>query len=188
MKKVLFLLFTSVVIAFSAHAKTIDTSNLTAEQIATVQAQVAEMSKSSPQGASAAVRKEAEAWGELGSNMGKAMVGAAREVGVAANEFAATDLGKVTVAIIAYKLIGEEAMGVIVGMLVFVVGVGIALWILLTNRFHTIQYETKPILWGMLNKRYVVSSTISDDNASAKLVGIGVTMLITLVVSLMTIF
>lgn len=187
MKKVL-LFLTSVVIAFSAHANGIDTSKLTAEQIATVQAQVAEMSKSSPQGTSAAVRKEAEAWGELGSNVGKAMVGAAREVGVAANEFAATGLGKVTVAIIAYKLIGEEAMGVIVGMLVFVVGTGIALWILLTNHFHTIEYETKPILWGMMNKRYVVKSAISDDSAAAKLVGVGIAMLVTLVVTLTTIF
>ncbi|KAI9549461.1 hypothetical protein GHT06_001861 [Daphnia sinensis] len=91
MKKVL----ASLALLFATSAfsttSTVDVRNLTPEQVAQVQKQVSELS-STPVNVSASVRKEAEAWGELGANMGKAMVGAAKEVGVASNEFAQTGL------------------------------------------------------------------------------------------------
>ena len=48
-----------------------------------------------------------------------ALIGAAREVGMAANEFASTDLGKVVTFVVVYKIIGESLVGVGFGLIVF---------------------------------------------------------------------
>lgn len=50
------------------------------------------------------VRDEVQAWTDLGQNIGRATVGAAKEVGMAANEFSQTPLGIVTTSIVVYKL------------------------------------------------------------------------------------
>ena len=88
------LMFVSIS-AYAAQSASVDVSKLSAEQQAQIAKQVTELS-TAPTNISATVRKEAEAWGDLGSNMGRAMVGAAKEVGVAANEFRQTSASVVT--------------------------------------------------------------------------------------------
>ncbi len=92
MKKILMILAVALA-CVTASAQTIDTSGLSKQQMMELATKAAEMK--SPSNMSAEVRREAAAWGELGANMGKAVVGAAREVGVAANDFAQTPLGVV---------------------------------------------------------------------------------------------
>lgn len=73
-----------------------DTSGLTEQQKAELAVQVAKLKteKLQPENISEKVRTEAQAWGDLGANMGKALVGGAKEIGVAANEFAETPSAK----------------------------------------------------------------------------------------------
>lgn len=173
--------------AFAATQNSVDVSKLTPEQVAQINKQVSEMA-STPTNVSATVRKEAEAWGELGANMGKAMVGAAREVGVASNEFANTSLGKIVVAIVAYKVVGKDILGVIVGSFIIVLGYSICIWILISRRWSEVKYEYSPALWGLYNRRTVVSSKTDGEVVAGKLIGAGILALASTVVGLNTIF
>lgn len=174
--------------AFAGTKQTsVDVSKLTPEQIAQINSQVSEMTKD-PVNVSATVRKEAEAWGELGANMGKAMVGAAREVGVASNEFANTSLGKVVVGIVAYKVVGKDILGVIFGAMILVCGYILSVWILTTRRWSDVQYEYAPVLWGMYNKKRVLKSHTDSDIVTGKIISAGFLILMTTLVGLKTIF
>ncbi len=172
---------------FAANSNTIDLSKLTPEQVAQINKQVAEMA-STPTNVSATVRKEAEAWGELGSNMGKAMVGAAKEVGVAANEFSQTSLGKIVVFLAAYKIVGQDVLGVFFGTLILVFGYSLAMWVFTTKRWSKVSYEYEPVLWGMYKKARIVSITTENETVTTKaIVGGGLLVLSTLI-GLNTIF
>lgn len=166
-----------------SQAQTLDTSKLTPEQVRQLQAQVEKM-QGQPSNISASVRKEAEAWGELGSNMGKAMVSAAREIGVASNEFASTPLGKIVVAIVAYKIVGQDILGLVMGAVTFVFGYSIALFFLLTRRWNdNVKYEVYPVLKGLFHRRRLVDGGETTEGiyiikfAGAAVVGIATTVL-----------
>lgn len=62
-----------------------------------------------PPKAEAAVDVAAK-WAELGKSIGVGMVSAAKEIGVAANQFIQTDVGKITAAVIIWKFMGEDAI------------------------------------------------------------------------------
>ncbi len=155
-------------IATSATAATkqssVDVSSLTTEQIAQINQKVSEM-KQDPKNISASVRKEAEAWGELGANMGKAMVGAAREVGVAANEFSSTSLGQIVVGIVTYKVVGQEILGVLFGPLTLLVGWSLAIWFFTTQKFSQVKYEYEPILFGLFKRKRIKEIECNTDAA-----------------------
>lgn len=182
--------FASVAFAGTAsqNGAYIDTSKLSKAQVAELAAQAEKMASPDPQTVSASVRKEAEAWGELGANMGKAMVGAAREVGVASNEFAQTSLGKVVVGIVAYKVVGKDLLGVVFGSLILVVGYSLAIWMLTTRRWSDVQYEYEPVLWGMYKRQRVVKCHSDSDVIASKVLGGGALILMTTLVGLKTIF
>ena len=120
--------------------------------------------------------------------MGKAMVGAAREVGVAANEFGQTSLGKVVVGIVTYKVVGRDILGVIFGSVILVFGYGLALWLFITKRWSDVQYEYEPVLWGMYKRQRVIKSHTDNDVVTTKVLAGGVLLLLTTVVGLNTIF
>lgn len=166
----------------------IDTSKLSKAQIAELAAKAEEMGATTPVNVSATVRQEAEAWGTLGANMGKAMVGAAREVGVASNEFANTSLGKVVVGIVAYKVVGKDILGVIFGSMILVIGYSLAIWMMTTRRWSDVTYEYEPVLWGMYKRQRVVKSHTDSDVVTSKVLGGGVLILLTTLVGLKTIF
>ncbi len=172
---------------FAATQTTVDVSKLTAEQKAQINKQVAELA-AEPTNVSATVRKEAEAWSELGANMGKAMVGAAREVGVAANEFSQTDLGKIVVAMVAFKIAGRDILGIVVGSLILVFGYGLALWLAVTARWSTVKYEYEPILWGMIKKQRILSISTEEDVVTMKMIGCAILLALTTIVGLNVIF
>ena len=173
---------------FAASPNTsVDLSKLTPEQRQIITQQVNDLS-ATPTNISANVRKEAEAWGDLGANMGKAMVGAAREVGVAANEFSQTSLGKVVVFIVGYKIIGHDVLGVLFGSLILVFGYALAIWILVTRRWSTVKYEYEPVLWGLYKKARVVESSTDSDTVASKFFVCCVVLTLSTVIGLYTIF
>lgn len=190
MKKVIAIL--ALCFATSAFAGTasgvIDTSKLSKAQIAELAAKAEEMGATTPVNVSATVRQEAEAWGTLGANMGKAMVGAAREVGVASNEFASTSLGKVVVGIVAYKVVGKDILGVIFGSMILVIGYSLAIWLFTTRRWSDVSYEYEPVLWGMYKRQRVVKSHTDSDVVTGKIISGLVLLAVTTVVGLNTIF
>lgn len=173
--------------AAQAGVQGVNTNGLSSDQIAQLNQQAQSM-KNDPTVVSSKVRQEAEAWSELGANMGKAMVGAAREVGVAANEFAVTPLGTVVVGITAYKIVGRDLLGVIIGTLIIVFGYSIAFWMFLTRRWSNIQYEYKPILWGAFERRKIAKISSDEDTTQVRVVTGALILLISTVIGLVVIF
>ncbi len=173
--------------AFAAPQNSVDVSKLTPEQVQRINQQVTEMSNN-PMNVSATVRKEAEAWGDLGSNMGKAMVSAAREVGVASNEFASTSLGKIVVGIVTYKIVGREILGVLVGSITLLFGWSVAIWLLTTRRFADIKYEYEPVLKGLFKRKRIVSIEQSSNTILNKMLGAAGVALLSSITGLNLIF
>lgn len=169
-----------------ALGQTIDARGLTKEQQAELTAQAAKMK--SPEGISAAARKEVGAWADLGTNIGTAMVSAAKEVGVAANEFSQTGLGRIVTGIVVYKIMGRDILGVAVGSFVILFGFTIATWLLFTRRFGEVKYEYKPMLWGLWQRRVITEYKIDNDNTVGKFIFGGAVLGISLVVGLNCIF
>lgn len=174
MKKFLIGAVLSVAAVF-ASAQTIDTSRLTKEQVAQLQAQAAEM-QSNPGQTAVIVRQEAEAWADLGGKVGMAMVSAAKEVGMAANEFASTELGTVVTAIVVYKIIGTEIMSLFGGFVILLVGVPVSLWVLMKKSTwaYEIDYEYQKYLGGFWNRRVIKHMSMSDEGSAFRwIIGVG---------------
>ena len=109
------------------------------------------------------VREEAAKWGELGTNMGRAAVGAAKEIGMAANEFVSTPLGKVTMGIVIYKVIGKD-------IIKFVMGLGILIFFFTTGHYFlrmkrytgNVEYATVPTFFKLRTKQVVVKGQTDE--------------------------
>lgn len=89
-----------------------------------------------------AVNPEAvDEWVELGGKVGKMLGGTAKELGIAANEFATSPLGFVTMALIVWNYAGEQLYEFIIGSLWFLFLIPI--WLLLFFRIahRTLRYE-----------------------------------------------
>lgn len=63
-----------------------------------------------------------ERWAELGSKVGVGLASTAKELGVAASDFASTTTGKVITAVIVWHYIGGAIMHLFAGIMVFVFG------------------------------------------------------------------
>lgn len=114
-------------------AADIDTSGLSAEQKAQIALQVEQM-KSGPPSA-----ETAQQWADWGTNMGKAISSTAKELGVAVDDFSRTPVGKITMAVIVYKVIGKEVLRFVAGAVLFFFT--IIIWArYLRKPFQTIEY------------------------------------------------
>lgn len=152
-----FVLLCSFAISLSVNAQTINTENLSSQQINQL-AEVAANMRKDPAKISEKVRDEVQAWTDLGQNIGRATVGAAKEVGMATNEFAQTPLGIITTSIVVYKLIGEDILSLIFGSLLILFGSTLGIYA--SRQGYNRTYEYKPIIFGMFNYKMIKSETI----------------------------
>lgn len=114
------------------------------------------------------VREEAAKWGELGTNMGRAAVGAAKEIGMAANEFVSTPLGKVTMGIVIYKVIGKDIIKFIMGFSILVFFFTTGHYFLRMKRYSgTVEYATVPTFFKLRTKQVVVKGQTNEQWAAA---------------------
>lgn len=165
MKKLIVALLVVMSTSAMAQRESIDLRGLTSEQKEKLALIRAEMQ--SPVSASERLREEANKWGKLGENVGKATVAAAKEVGVAANEFVSTPLGKIVTGIVIYKVIGTEALKIIVGAFIMFFFFSIGLWFIF-RRPVNVTYENVPVLYGMWNRRLVKSQKAADELGEAR--------------------
>ena len=66
-----------------------------------------------------------EKWVKIGSNIGQGLAGAAKEVGVAVNDFATTPVGQLTMMLIVWHMIGAQLIHVFGGIMIWIVGIAI---------------------------------------------------------------
>jgi len=187
------LALTLITPAYATDAQTIDSidvRNLSTEQKAELVAQAAKLQEQAKTQAniSETVRNEAYAWGEIGANMGKAAVSAAKELGVAANEFVQTPMGKITMALVIYKVAGEDILGVIIGVGVIVFFFSLALYFVLKNKYSSAEYEYVDGIFGKNSRRVLKSYRIDDDQLEAYYICAAICGAVGLVVGLATIF
>lgn len=102
-----FMLFLAIIFTVPAYANVPDVSNLTSEQVIQLKAQLdakdqIENSKSLP--------SQLNEWASLGKNIGQGLVGAAKEMGVAANDFANTTLGQTVIVMLVWKFFGKSVI------------------------------------------------------------------------------
>jgi hypothetical protein len=61
-------------------------------------------------------------WVNVGTNIGKGLAGAAKEVGVAVNDFAKTDVGQLTMYLIVWNIMGSAIVHIIGGLMIWFIG------------------------------------------------------------------
>ena len=149
----------------ASNVTSIDISKLTPEQKAQMLTYAAQLenAKQTPVDMSEKARTEISKWSELGVGMGKAAVSAAKELGVAANEFVETPLGKITMGIVVYKVMGKEIIKMMVASSVFVIFLALTL-VLLFRKKGDVKIEYHPRLWGLWHRKVVTEVEEADSD------------------------
>ena len=154
--------------AFAGERVSIDTSKLTAEQKEQLGKMVVQDSPKTD-GELDMLEKAARFGQIIGSGIGAA----ARELGIAVNEFSQTTPGRVAMLILVWKYMGDAILGVMVGIPVLVLGMWVG-WKMVhrgRQRNYTREYVYVPVLWGLFNRRKLAKevynrnseSSVSDD-------------------------
>ena len=91
--------------------------SLTKEQESTLAAQAAKMVADNASGANdVSNAKKVKEWVDIGTEIGAGIASTARELGVAANDFVKTPVGKMTAAIIVWHFLGSSIIHIMFGM------------------------------------------------------------------------
>lgn len=119
------------VVSLAQQSAKIDTSGLTEEQKAQLILQIEKMKKESSAGTLTENLNNPERvndYVKLGKNIALAVTTVAKELGVAADQFLASTTGKITLALIAWYVVGDDIIGIIGGTVAWIVIANIILW------------------------------------------------------------
>lgn len=112
-------------------------------------------------GDAATTVNKVSAWVQIGSDVGKGLAGAAKELGVAANEFANTSVGKLTVALIVWHFMGNMVLHVFGGIIVVILGVAFIRMYRSSCRNVAIEYEGST-WWGAAKAKKITYGKMED--------------------------
>lgn len=125
-------------------------------------------------------------WITLGTNIGQGLAGAAKELGVAVNEFSQTSVGKLTVALIVWHMLGEQIVHVFSAIMIWVVGFTVLRYIFIKVYPVEVTYDAeKKNIFGNPVVKTVHHPDISGDVlggfifAAAVVLAVGAILLIT---------
>lgn len=174
-------------VASLAATAQIDTSKLTAAQYDELVKHAKAMEAKTPVSISEATRLELTEWGKMGQGLSAALVAAAKDLGIATNEFAQTPIGKVTTVIVVYKMIGEDIINLLFAMLVGIIGYGASMYLLFNAKDRVYEYVDTPVFWGMYIRKAkrIVSSKVGSDGNSIAITGMVVMVCTTVLVGVM---
>jgi hypothetical protein len=179
MKKLLTGLLAMLVLASAgAFAQTtVSVEGLSESQVKAIQAKVEEVKKE--QRAAIPELSMMDKAVELGRVIGSGLVATARELGIAANDFAKSDLGRVVMYILIWKYLGQDILGIVFGIPFMIAGVMIGLRMIRSARWETTarEYATTNVLWGLFTLKRLVKSeqtkrdTLSDTDTGQMVMG-----------------
>jgi hypothetical protein len=184
----------SATISYPAYAyDSVDTSGLTSDQVNTLKAQALELKAQALKQIRASgstvlpSAEEINKYAELDTNIGVGLANAAKQMGVAANEFAGTTIGKIAFFIIGYKLIGSSLVHLSFGFLWFLVG--IPLWMHYFKRICLYEkivdkFDEK----GKRVSREITGFSLNDGDAAGYRIVMFIFLAIVVIVGLITIF
>ena len=119
-----------------------------------------------------------EKWVKIGSNIGQGLAGAAKEVGVAVNDFATTPVGQLTMLLIIWHMIGAQLIHVFGGILIWIVGIAIIRHMVARAYPSKITYSKEVKNWfGNYAIEKVEPIAIDDGNAAGWLVAYGIVLI-----------
>lgn len=87
--------------------------------------------------------EKVDQWLNIGERIGKMIGGAAKEIGVAVNEFVKTPVGLTAMALIVWHYMGGVIIHFVGGLLVLSVGLGFVVYFARRYRGETIEYDTE---------------------------------------------
>lgn len=151
--------------AFAGERVSIDTSKLTAEQKEQLGKMVVQDSPKTD-GELDMLEKAARFGQIIGSGIGAA----ARELGIAVNEFSQTTPGRVAMLILVWKYMGDAILGVMVGIPVLVLGMWVG-WKMVhrgRQRNYIREYVYVPVLWGLFNRRKLAKEVYNRNSESSE--------------------
>jgi hypothetical protein len=99
-------------------------------------------------------------WAEVGKAVGVAIGATAKELNLEVNNFAQTPVGRLTMALVIWKVLGGTILGMILGLLLLSIGI---YWVskLYDERFLYV-YEQHPIFFGLINRTIVKEKNLKD--------------------------
>jgi len=83
----------------------------------------------------------------IGTQIGAGLAGAAKELGVAVNDFVKTPVGQLASVVIVWKLVGHDFMHIIGGLLVWIVGFTVLRVLFKRAMIATITYSKDKTTW-----------------------------------------
>ena len=119
-----------------------------------------------------------EKWVKIGSNIGQGLAGAAKEVGVAVNDFSQTPVGQLTMLLIVWHMIGAQLIHVFGGIMIWIVGIAIIRHMVARAYPSKITYskEVKNV-FGNYAVEKVEPMAIDDSNAAGWLFAYGIVLI-----------
>jgi hypothetical protein len=167
----------------------VDTRGLTDAQKATLVQQAEQMKNDTKAVVSdpGKVAEVAEKWANIGERFGKMLGSAAKELGIAANDFLKTPVGMMTATVIVFHYMGGPIIHLSVGLLLMIVGLSLMTWIARSSVTTTIVYDETKRKWfglGGFPVKTLTRGKLSDDIGPWILIG----YLLTFIVSIWTMF
>ncbi len=198
-----FLAFAFLVISFMMPAFALNTdavksagfSQLTDPQKAEIISQIAKQAEQNNNATASSIVATAAAlpstpakvaeWVDIGTKIGQAFGGAAKEVGVAVNDFVKTPVGQWTMAIIVWKFIGGAMVHVLGSIVVLIAGFGMMLYIM-RRQFPTVYtYNYEKMSWlGRPQITSVKTSSMNSDQATGYIIVSFIIIVMSLIVLL----
>lgn len=173
-----------------AESQTLSLEGLSAEQIQQVQEKV----NSVREEASPELSQMSKAV-EVGRMLGAGLVATAKELGVAVNDFAKTDVGRGVAVVLLWKYVGSDAAGLLFGSLILISFVGLGLTLIFRGFRPSVteEYSVVAVFGGLfvrraLVKRTVHNSEVMSDSQDTRVLSGGVLCFIGLLVGLNCIF
>ena len=119
-----------------------------------------------------------EKWVKIGSNIGQGLAGAAKEVGVAVNDFSQTPVGQLTMLLIVWHMIGAQLIHVFGGIMIWIVGIAIIRHMVARAYPSKITYskEVKNVFGNYVIEK-VEPMAIDDSNAAGWLFAYGIVLI-----------
>jgi hypothetical protein len=174
------LMFSSMAMA----AVEINTNGLNDSQKAEL-VKAAEAMKATAPSSTTATVEAVDRWADVSLKFAKAIGVAAKELGIAANDFLKTPAGMMTAGVIVFQYMGGPIIHVGFGLLILLIGIGTLTWF---NRAATrVDYEydtTVKNIFGNYPLKGKIKRAISDDVSAGLLIG----YLLVLVISIWVTF
>ena len=108
--------------------------------------------------------EKVDQWVKIGTDIGQGLAGAAKELGVQANQFATTPVGKMTAFLIVYHFMGSDVLH----MVFHIIG-GMLIWVIGFSAVYNLMRQTQRTTYEYSDNGKVTSKTrypISSDAAS----------------------